>query len=64
MHCLIVNISAHALCDVEAVILRFRRLSEMLLFIADIVFGASHYTGILNALDCGSNQSTRQVWIR
>jgi hypothetical protein len=55
MHCLIVNIGAHALRDVEAVTLRFRPLSEMLLFIADIVFGASHYTGILNALDCGSN---------
>ena len=64
MHCLIVNIRAHTLRDVEPIVLHFRRLSEMFLFIADIVLGASHYPGILNTLDRGSNQSTRQVWVR
>jgi hypothetical protein len=64
VHCFIVNISAHALRDVEAVTLCFRPLSKMLLFIADVVLGASHDTGILDTLDCRSNQSTRQVWIR
>jgi hypothetical protein len=64
VHCFIVDVGAHALCDVESVILRFGSLSEMLLFIADVVLGASHHASVLDALDCRSNQSAGQVWIR
>lgn len=64
MHRFIVNVRADALRNVESIILRFRALAEMLLFIADIVLGARHHTSILNTLDGGSNQGTCQIWIR
>lgn len=55
MHRFVVDVGAATLRDVEAITLRFRPLSEMLLFIANVVLGASHHAGILDTLDCRGN---------
>ena len=55
MHRLVVNVGADALRDVETISLRFGRLSEVLLFIANEVLGASHNTGVLDTLNRRSN---------
>ena len=63
MHGLVVNVGAFTLCNVETIHLRFGRVPEMLLLVADVVLGASHDAGCLDALDGRRNQSARQVWI-
>lgn len=64
MHSFVVDVGADTLCDIEPVTLRFGCLSEMLLFIADVVLSASHNTGILDTLDRRGNQSAGQIRIR
>ena len=64
MHCFVVNVGADTLRDVEPITVRFRSLPEMLLLITNVVLGASHHTSILDALNCGGNQSAGKVWIR
>ena len=64
MHRFVVDVGAATLRDVEAITLRFRPLSKMFLFIANVVLGAGHHAGILNTLNCRCNQSAGQIGIR
>lgn len=49
MHCLVINIRAQTVRDVGSEALRLGGLSEVLLLVADVVFGACDYTGLLDA---------------
>lgn len=64
MHCFIVNVGAEGACDVPAIALRFPHLTEMLLFVGDVMLCARNDALALNTLDRGSDESTSQVWIR
>ena len=56
----IVNVGAETIGDSVAKACRFRRLTEMLLFIQDVVFCASNDASTLNALHSLSELDTSQ----
>jgi hypothetical protein len=63
MHGLVVDVGADTLSDVEAIALSLRCLTEVLLFVGDVVLGARNDSSVLNASNCWIDQRASQVRI-
>jgi hypothetical protein len=64
MQCLIVNVRRPGLSDVESIIARFRRLSEMFLFVSNEVLRACLHSSALDTADRVGEQFTSEVRVR
>jgi hypothetical protein len=63
VHGLVVDVGAHTLGNVEAISLSLRCLTEMLLFVANVMLCACNDSSILNASNSRADQCSRQIWI-
>ena len=64
VHGLVIDVGAGSLGDVVPIADGFGDLSEVLLFVGDVVLSSCNDTGILNTLDCFGHKHTRQGRIR
>lgn len=63
VHGLVIQVGTKALGDVEAISSGLGCLTEVLLFVCDIVLCAGNDPSILDASDGGIDQSSSQIWI-
>jgi hypothetical protein len=64
VHGLVVDVGAQTLSYVEAIALSLACLTEMLLFIANIMLCACDDSSILDASNSRIDQGASQIWIR
>jgi hypothetical protein len=63
MHGLVVDVGTDTLSDVEAIALSLWCLTEVLLFVGDVMLRARNDSSVLNASNRWIDQGASQVWI-
>ena len=63
MHSLVIHIRAESIADVIPVSLSLPDLSELLLFVDNVMLGGSNHASILNAFDGFRKKDTSESWV-
>lgn len=63
MHGFVVDVRTQTLGDIEAIAFRLACLTEMLLFIANVMLCACNDSCVLNASNRGVDQGASQIWV-